>query len=1268
MKAMTLYGKAVTGLTLMALLILTSGCGGGGGGAVISFVTQTLARAIYQQAYTQNIQIQGATTPVNWEISAGNLPPGIHFCGSATGLTCTLTGTPTQWSGTAFSFTVRVTDSSNPPKTSQKQYALFVDPAGGILNIITAGIPNGAVGQAYNSTITAQGGLGPYTWQANGVPPGLTFCQGDTGLTCTVTGTPTTQGTYNVNVSVNDSNNPAQSATRLYTVVISPQPPNMTIRGTVELDTGGAVANAQITVRDEGNTVSATGTTNANGQYSIPLLYTGAFPTRFLARATFQGTGLPEVFGSEYSGQVNGPGTVVINRIQLPNMTGQQLTRNGNNFVSNEVPPKITVTIPNGTSIDNIFAKSFDPGVNPDAFPGDFEADTGNRLESAVFVNILARDASGNKVENLPSPATVRVQVPPTQWNDLTDLTSGNNQIDIPIYAYNYTTDKWERKADGWLEDATATKIPETEETAIRGGTYTGTIYAVFPADHFSWWNLDYPLPFLRTYVEGLGTVTSSPAGINCGTGGFDCLKIYSSPTAVQLTANPDSGGTFVRWELDCAGAGTNPVCNINVMGAHFARAIFTGPRVLHVNVIGNGRVASTPAGIDCGAETPNDCDEAYPFGQAVVLTPTPGGNATFNGWTNCDQPNVPGPNQCTMTMDANKNVTANFVTQYTLTVQKTGTGTGTVTSNPAGINCGPDCSEVYLAGTPVSLNATPDAPATFDGWSGDPDCADGQVTMNANKTCIAAFNLPVTQFTLTVNFGGNGSGKVTSVPAGIDCHSSGNPGDCTEAYNQGASVTLTPIADSGSGFSGWTGDPDCADGQVTMNANKTCTANFQLGGGTFRVSGHFRDRCGTPLAGVWTYRTEGGTPMELLSDANGDASFPSTSVPYTITWGYDDGNPNTIDRLDTIRITDDTLRDFTVFVENAGPQFCPGKEGTGTATISGSVSGWAPLELGVMSSTLGGTGTFGPLSGTFNISESRLPNDGTPLVFALGGGVPDLTAPQGTSRCTKYGIRRLGETVANGQNLTGKDVTLVACGRNVTGNYIWPSGFTDSYQNTVAAGLGLQPEGNLMVYAESTANTSNLPVPGSYNIRLATSYSGTTSQDREIYFFEFRRLLNGRSNPETADDLFQILRYSLQVPVGTAPGDIRFLCLFSGTAPADDPNGTNPVSQPVTFGFSVCTDERVVMTDLEIEETATDEVVWGVHLQGVQTGFTLPNLSGTTLRPPGLTGLLGNTVYRWRVTSQNLDLNAVAGGTNPQSLDLFMESGTDGYLFKTQP
>jgi hypothetical protein len=76
----------------------------------------------------------------------------------------------------------------------------------------------------------------------------------------------------------------------------------------------------------------------------------------------------------------------------------------------------------------------------------------------------------------------------------------------------------------------------------------------------------------------------------------------------------------------------------------------------------------------------------------------------------------------------------------FTLTVTKAGTGSGTVTSSPAGIDCGAYCSEDYQSGTIVTLTATSNSGSDFTNWSGDSDCTDGQVSMDDNKACVATF------------------------------------------------------------------------------------------------------------------------------------------------------------------------------------------------------------------------------------------------------------------------------------------------------------------------------------------------------------------------------------------------------------------------------------------------------------------------------------------------------------------------------------------------
>ncbi len=83
-----------------------------------------------------------------------------------------------------------------------------------------------------------------------------------------------------------------------------------------------------------------------------------------------------------------------------------------------------------------------------------------------------------------------------------------------------------------------------------------------------------------------------------------------------------------------------------------------------------------------------------------------------------------------------------------TLAVNKTGTGTGTVTSDVGAINCGATCSDIF-AGDTVTLTATPTGGSMFAGWSGGGCSGTGTcvVTVNAATTVTATFNPPCRDF-----------------------------------------------------------------------------------------------------------------------------------------------------------------------------------------------------------------------------------------------------------------------------------------------------------------------------------------------------------------------------------------------------------------------------------------------------------------------------------------------------------------------------------------
>ena len=290
----------------------------------------------------------------------------------------------------------------------------------------------------------------------------------------------------------------------------------------------------------------------------------------------------------------------------------------------------------------------------------------------------------------------------------------------------------------GTMVTLTATPAPGSTFTGWSGGGCLGTgacavtmTAATTVTATFDPQSQGFTLTVSRTGI-GSGTVTSSPPGIDCGT---SCSATYPSGTAVALTATPAPGSTFAGWSGGgCLGTGA---CAVTMTAATTVTATFDLERFpLTVNRAGGGSVTSSPQGIDCGAI----CSASYDSGTVVILTATPAFGFIFGDWTGCDT--VSGTT-CSVTMSAARSVTASFnLPSFTLTVDRTGIGSGTVTSSPAGINCGATCSASYTSGTVVTLTATPALGSVFAGWSGACSNLIGTctVTMTADTAVTATF------------------------------------------------------------------------------------------------------------------------------------------------------------------------------------------------------------------------------------------------------------------------------------------------------------------------------------------------------------------------------------------------------------------------------------------------------------------------------------------------------------------------------------------------
>jgi hypothetical protein len=251
-----------------------------------------------------------------------------------------------------------------------------------------------------------------------------------------------------------------------------------------------------------------------------------------------------------------------------------------------------------------------------------------------------------------------------------------------------------------------------------------------------------------------------------------------------------------------------------------------SGTFAVTVSLSGTGSVASAPSGIAC----PTACHTEFPSGSLVTLSASGVGGSTFSGWSGACSGTAP----CAITGNVPVSVTATFAaapptSPLTLTVGVS--GSGTVTSTPAGIACpATSCSASFPAGTAVSMTATAASGWTFYSWSGGLCSGSVSCLVTTSGLVVANFSSsspppppppPTTSYTLTVAI--SGQGAVASSPAGIACGA-----DCSGSYPAGTAVTLTGVPRSGWQLTGWS-VPGCSGlaCTITVNGNVTVSAKF---------------------------------------------------------------------------------------------------------------------------------------------------------------------------------------------------------------------------------------------------------------------------------------------------------------------------------------------------------------------------------------------------------------------------------------------------------
>lgn len=175
---------------------------------------------------------------------------------------------------------------------------------------------------------------------------------------------------------------------------------------------------------------------------------------------------------------------------------------------------------------------------------------------------------------------------------------------------------------------------------------------------------------------------------------------------------------------------------------------------------------------------------------------------------------------------------TSGGAASHQLAVTVSGAGSGSVTSNPAGIACSTgQTGTCSMTGSgSVTLTASAASGSAFGGWTNcpAPSGTGCTVTLDQDVSVTATFNLTAFTLSLSLSKPGRTAPSVTVAASSYPTYTC-SKNNCSYSYAPSTLVTLTAVSDVGATFTGWSGacTGSALTCTVTMSQARTVTATF---------------------------------------------------------------------------------------------------------------------------------------------------------------------------------------------------------------------------------------------------------------------------------------------------------------------------------------------------------------------------------------------------------------------------------------------------------